>query len=493
MVTPARILVVEDDRIVSRDIQQQLRRIGYEVLGAATTGEGSVDIALGETPDIVLMDIRLEGEIDGIEAAERIRRACAAPVIFLTAYADDETVRRASNAEPFGYLMKPFDDQQLRTAIEIALYKHAAERRLRESERRYATTLESIGDGVIATDAKAFVSFMNPVAEALTGWTMADAKGVPVQEVFRIVNEDTRQTVEDPVAKVLRLGTIVGLANHTVLLARDGREIPIDDCGSPIIDDDGEISGVVLVFRDISQKREMDQALRQAEARLTLVSRLSQLGEFAAMVAHEVNQPLTAIVTNADTCLRYLDEARQAAERIVDNGHRAGNVVRSVRTLVGRSRQEISDVDVEALIHEVVELRRSEIRECEIILDLGLSTSLPPVSGDRVQLQQVVSNLIANAIDAMREVEGRQRRLTITAVAHDGEAVTVTVSDTGSGLASKPDEIFEPMFTTKPDGMGLGLSISRSIVEGHGGRIRVEPGEPGTRFVFTIPLRRDEL
>ena len=493
MVTAARILVVEDDRVVSRDIQQQLKRIGYDILGSATTGEASVAFAARDRPDLVLMDIRLEGDMDGIDAARQIRDDSQAPVIFLTAYADDETVERAGLAEPFGYLMKPFDDQQLRTAIEIALYKHAAEKRLRESERRYATTLASIGDGVIATDAGARVTFMNPVAEVLTGWTIAEAKGVPVQEVFRIVNEDTRQPVEDPVAKVLRFGTIVGLANHTILIARDGRECPIDDCGSPIIDDGGEISGAVLVFRDVSRQREMDHALRQAEAQVTLVSRLSQLGEFAAMIAHEVNQPLTAIVSNADTCLRYLEEARLAAERVVENGHRTGEVVRSMRNLVSRSQNGMAEVDINALAREVVELRRSEIRECEVLLDLSLAQNLPPVVADRVQIQQIVSNLIGNAIDAMHEVADRQRRLRITSTLDDGGHVIVRVADTGSGLSmSNPEEIFQPLFTTKAGGMGLGLAICRSIVEGHGGRIWVEPTDIGTCIAFTIPVSRDE-
>ena len=493
MVTPARILVVEDDRIVSRDIQQQLRRIGYDILGAATTGEASVDLATRDRPDLVLMDIRLEGEMDGIDAARQIRDVLRAPVIFLTAYADDETVQRAGLAEPFGYLMKPFDDQQLRTAIEIALYKHVAERRLRDSERRYATTLESIGDGVIATDAKSLVTFMNPVAEALTGWSLTDAMGVPVQEVFRIVNEDTRLTVDDPVAKVLRLGTIVGLANHTILIGRDGREVPIDDCGSPIVDDDRAISGVVLVFRDISQQREMDHALRQAEAQVTMVSRLSQLGEFAAMIAHEVNQPLTAIVSNADTCLRYLEEAKQAAERVVENGQRAGEVVHSMRNLVAKSGQRMTAVDINALVLEVAELRRSEIRECGVLLDLALAQFLPPVSADRVQLQQVVSNLIANAIDAMRDVGEPPRRLRIASNLDEDGHVIVRVTDTGSGLAvSDPQQIFEPLFTTKADGMGLGLTICRSIMEGHVGRIWVESTDTGTCIAFAIPVSRDE-
>jgi PAS domain S-box-containing protein len=278
--TPARILVVEDDRVVARDIQHQLTRIGHIVVGVTPLGEDAVRLALESHPDLVLMDIRLEGDLDGIDAAQQIRNRCQVPVIFLTAYADDETLQRARVTEQFGYLLKPFEDSQLRTVIEMALYKHTAERKLRESERRYAVTLESIGDAVIATDNQSRVTFLNPVAEALTGWPRVEASGRPLAEVFHIINEETRQPVEDPAAKVLRLGTVVGLANHTVLMARDGREVPIDDCGAPIIDDRGSVTGVVLVFRDTTLRRQADEAaaLRQANARVDLAVRGSNIG-----------------------------------------------------------------------------------------------------------------------------------------------------------------------------------------------------------------------
>jgi PAS domain S-box-containing protein len=155
-------------------------------------------------------------------------------------------------------------------------------RRILASERRYAVTLSSIGDAVIATDDQARVTFLNSVAEALTGWPLADAVGRPLTDVFRIINEQTRRPVEDPAAKVLRLGTIIGLANHTALLARDGREVPIDDCGAPIIDDRGAIAGVILVFRDTTQRRRAEEAevLRRANARLELALRGSNVGDW---------------------------------------------------------------------------------------------------------------------------------------------------------------------------------------------------------------------
>src|SRR5262249_40689351 len=277
--TPARILIVEDNRVVARDIRGQLSNIGHTVVGMTARGDNAVELALTARAEIVLMDIRLEGSLDGIGAAHRVREHCNIPVIFLTAYADDETVQRASLTEPFGYLLKPFEELELRTAIEMALYNHAAERKLRESERRFVAILSSIGDAVIATDKETRVTFMNPVAEALTGWPQREATGRSLAEVFRIVNEETRQRVEDPARQVLSLGTSVGLANHTTLLARDGRELPIDDCGSPIIDDAGGITGAVLVFRDISQRRQMEETLRKAQADLVHVARLTTMGE----------------------------------------------------------------------------------------------------------------------------------------------------------------------------------------------------------------------
>jgi PAS domain S-box-containing protein len=255
------ILIVEDERIVARDIQNRLTRLGYAVVGVTRFGEEAVQLATALRPDLVLMDIRLEGAMDGVTAALEIRDRLQLPVVYLTAYADEETLQRARVTEPFGYILKPFEERELRTVIEMALYKHQAERKLRESERRYAITLSSIGDAVIATDDQAKVGFLNSVAANLTGWPAEEAVGQPLPEVFRIINEQTRQPVENPVIKILREGKVIGLANHTTLLARDGREIPIEDCGAPIIDDTGTITGSVLVFHDVSERRRSEESL----------------------------------------------------------------------------------------------------------------------------------------------------------------------------------------------------------------------------------------
>ena len=261
--TKAEILIVEDDAVVARDIQNRLKALGFLAPAMVPSGEEAIERVKEHKPDLVLMDIMLRGKMDGIEAADQIRSQFNIPVVYVTAYADEDVLERAKVTEPFGYIIKPFEDRDLNTTIEIALFKHKMEKQLKESEEWLSTTLKSIGDAVIATEKNSQVTFMNPVAESLTGWHQEEARGRPLENVFNIINEETRKKVEDPVAEVIRKGTIVGLANHTVLIARDGTEIDIDDSGAPIKNENGDILGVVLVFRDV---REVRQAKKKARA-----------------------------------------------------------------------------------------------------------------------------------------------------------------------------------------------------------------------------------
>ena len=260
-----RILIVEDQMITATDIQGILIRFDYEVVGIVSSGKEAIEKAAKGKTDLVLMDIVLKGPMDGIEAAEQIRNRFDIPIVYLTAFADQSTLKRAMITEPYGYILKPFEERELQTNIEIALYKHRMERELRKSRQWYATTLNSIGDAVIATDTQGIVTFMNPVAERLTGWSNEEAVGCSLQKIFRTINEETRLPVELPVDKVLRQGVVVGLANHTILVARNGTEIPIDDSAGPIKGDkEGDMLGVILVFHDISKRRQDEKALKDA-------------------------------------------------------------------------------------------------------------------------------------------------------------------------------------------------------------------------------------
>ncbi len=261
------ILIVEDEAIVAMDLAGKLERLGYTVLGPVDRGEEAIELARQHRPSLALMDIRLAGAMDGVTAAEIIRRECDLPVVFLTAHSDSRTLERAKLAEPFGYVIKPFEERELKIAIEMASHKHQAEQQVRQQREWLRVTISSIGDAVIACDTEGRVTFLNPVAEELTGWRASECLGQPIQGVLRLVNEHTRQPQADPVAQVLRTRRPMELANHTALIARDGREIPIDDSAAPILDSSGTVLGAVLVFHDVTQKRRAEEAIQAAHER----------------------------------------------------------------------------------------------------------------------------------------------------------------------------------------------------------------------------------
>ncbi|MDP4174227.1 MAG: PAS domain S-box protein [Bacteroidota bacterium] len=284
----AKIFIVEDESIVALDLKCDLEAMGYEISGISSSGEDAIEKISAASPDLVLMDIGLPGNIDGIQASEIIKDKFDIPVVFLTANSDTITIQRAKLTDPFGYVLKPFDQRELFTVIEMALYKFKTESRLKASQRWLSTTLKSIGDAVIATNVNGLVTFMNTVAESLTGFSYSEADGKPLEEIFNIINEFTREKIEHPVAKVIRNGAVVGLANHTLLISKNGKEIPIDDSASPIRDDKNNIIGVVLVFRDITERKLNEQKIIQfAENAKNLI----ELSPYAIIV-HRDNKVL---------------------------------------------------------------------------------------------------------------------------------------------------------------------------------------------------------
>lgn len=259
------ILIVEDEGLVAEDLRVKLQQLGYTVAGSTGKGEEAVQMALRLRPQLILMDIQLEGPGDGIQAAEGIRAQYDVPVIYLTAHSDSATLAGAKTTGPSGYILKPFEMRDLATQIELALYKHQADRQVYEQREWLRVTLASIGDAVIATDIEGRITFMNSVAESLIGWKAGEVVHRPLSQVFRVVNEQTGQPVEDPAACVLREGRTVPLTNHSALVTREGRTVPIEDSAAPILDAAGEVLGVVLVFHDVTDKRRAEEALRASE------------------------------------------------------------------------------------------------------------------------------------------------------------------------------------------------------------------------------------
>lgn len=262
----ARILVVEDEGIIAEDLRMGLEEMGYDVVAVASTGEDAVREAQERRPDLVLMDVVLHGDMDGIEAAERIHARLNIPVIYLTAYSDEKILERAKIAEPFGYMIKPIRERDLYSTIEMALFKHEMERRLKESEQWFSGVLRSIGDAVIATDWDGAVKFMNPVAEALTGWSEQDAHKRPLCNVFVVVDEKTREPFADLRGVLLNDGKQSTGERLNSLLRRRNEEMFVETGASPIRNEHGEMIGTVLVFRDVTDARNVYERLRLLSA-----------------------------------------------------------------------------------------------------------------------------------------------------------------------------------------------------------------------------------
>jgi PAS domain S-box-containing protein len=255
-----------------------------------------------------------------------------------------------------------------------------------------------------------------------------------------------------------------------------------------------ECIGTVM---DLTERKKTEQALHAAEAELARTLRLATLAEVAATIAHEINQPLAAIAANGSACLRSLTRspplmgtAREAAECIVSDSHRAADVIARIRALFDKEEPQRECVDVNMLLRDVIALSRSAIDRLRVVVRTEFSNSLPPLMADPVQLRQVLVNLVTNALEAIEEAGGRSRRLTLRSKAVDGRTVTVAIEDTGVGLQpGQAEHVFDSFYTTKRKGIGVGLAISRSIVEAHGGTIWTAPNEPrGARFGFTLPL-----
>jgi C4-dicarboxylate-specific signal transduction histidine kinase len=262
------------------------------------------------------------------------------------------------------------------------------------------------------------------------------------------------------------------------------------------------ITFVILAFGSVAslfERKRAEEALRQARADLAHVTRVTTLGELTASIAHEVNQPLAAIVANAEACLRWLDrgtpdldEARRSVEWIVKDGNRAGEVIRRLRTLLNKADTQKAPLDVNDVVSEVIALVQRELLSHRVSPRMELAPALPVVLADRVQLQQVIINLVMNGIEAMQPVTDRPREMVIRSH-QDDDQVLVTVKDCGVGIsAENADRLFNAFFTTKSSGMGMGLSICRSIIEAHGGRMSaVNNAGPGAIFQFTLPAHRE--
>lgn len=501
-----RLLIVEDEGIIAADLIVRLERLDYAVVGTAATADEAFASAVSLRPDLVLMDIVLQGPQNGITAAKRIKDTLDIPIVFLTSHADPATVHSAVGAAPFGYVLKPFNERELQAAIDIGLYRHQTENKLRKMERWLVTTLSSIGDAVIATDTAGQITLINPVAQRLSGWSAEQAVGQPLELVFRVIDGLSQAPLTGLVEKALVEGYTIGMDEHVFLLARDGSEVPIDDSVAPIRDEQGQAIGVVIVFRDASARQLAQQAMqsmadsleRQVQERTdTLASANRALSSFAASVSHDLRAPLLAVkglaallsdrysrVLDADG-LKFLDLLKSKSaqmEGMIDDFLRLFRL----RQVPLKSEQ----VDSQALVAEVVAALQSQHAQP---LHINVSP-LPTVTGDTGLIRQIWVNLLSNAVKFTGRIGNPQINVDGTVSTVDGkEMAQFRVTDNGVGFdgakSAKVFEMFQRLHADRDfEGHGIGLAIVQTVVERHGGQVRADgQTDRGAVMSFSLP------
>ena len=491
-----KVLVVEDEVIVSRTIISQLKQLGYTVTASVSSGRQAMAEAIATKPDLVLMDIYLKGDMDGITTAGQIRQQFNIPVVFLTAFADRDTLKRAKISQPFGYVLKPFNENDLRVAIEIALYQHKMEKTLQESQEQLATILRSMNDAVIATDRQGRITFINPAAEALTGWYLLEVVGKDVNEIFQIFDEAKDSLVPNAIVKVLQGQPVVHQQNYYMFVARNGEQMPIGYKASPLKEKSGEVNGAVVVFWDVTERRQT-KILEQALVKEQELS--SFRSQFISTVSHEFRNPLSAILTAAELLDRYEDRAtkqqkQRYLERIKASVDRMTELMEDV-LLIGQAESGKLvffpvPLNVEQFCRDLIE----EISVGQNNYDIIFFSSVgeyQEVCLDEKLLRYIIANLLLNAIKYSPQGGKIKFGLKIDS---QKKAVIFSIRDQGLGICPEDQaRLFESFYRGKNvstiPGTGLGLAIVKHCVDLHQGKIGVtsEVGV-GTNFVVRLPL-----
>jgi len=500
----SKILIVDDEAYVSTQLEERLTSMGYEVVGIASSGEAAIDMAKSLHPDLVLMDIVMPGKFDGIAAAEMIKEEQDIPVIFVTAYAEDQFIERAKHVEPFGYIVKPFQEREIKASIEVALYKKGMERRLYESEKRYRLLVSNIPSIVFTGYKDWSVDFIDSKIETLTGYAMEDFNSRRLKWIDIVVKDDIER-IKEIFTEALK--TDKTYMREYRIKSRKGEIIWIQQRGQIICDDQGEVLCVSGVLFDISDRMRAQEEKKKLEARLQQVQRMEAIGTLAGGVAHEFNNLLMSIQGNASLMLLDTDTSHPHRERL-DNIERSvkggADLTRQILGFALGGKYEVRLTDLNELISRTSSLFERTKKEIKIYREYQKDIWMVEV--DQGQIEQVLLNLSFNAGQAMPG--GGSLYLETQNLALDenyvkpfntepGNYVKISITDTGVGMdEATKQRVFEPFFTTKEMGRGSGLGLASvyGIVKNHGGMINVYSEEGmGTTFNIYLRASRKEL
>ncbi|BAZ33371.1 two-component hybrid sensor and regulator [Cylindrospermum sp. NIES-4074] len=524
-----RLLIVEDEYILAINLQETLESLGYTVLDIADTGEAAIERATELRPNLILMDIRLRGEMDGIQAAENIWNDLQIPVIYVTGHSDKCTVERATLTSPFGYILKPINEQELYVSIETALNRY-------EREQFLSSVLRGMGDGVIVVDSQLRVKYLNQVAEALTGWQWDEVNNQVLTNVFKLIDEQTQLPVENPLILAIQQKTTIYLNSRTLLITKNGTTIPVADSATPLRDYSGVITGAVLVFRDDTQRRLIEECYlaaersRQLEIQMAELQKLNKLKEdFLATTSHEMRSPLSNIKmaimmledvmerqgilisepsSESESLAHHLSILRKECERGLD----LVDDLLNMRIIDADAYPlELNSIILQDWIPLVAESFQARFQAKRQILKVSVSPNLPPVVSDFSLLNRIVSELLNNAYrytPPFEEIAVSAKLIytTKSLINEDTSSdifnnpqvplLQITVSNSGVEIPiTEQSRIFEPFYripnnesSPPDDGAGLGLALVRKLVLYLQGRIEVASSQGWTCFTIQLPL-----
>ncbi len=511
------ILVVEDEVIVAENIRSKLERLGYTVADVVSTGEQAIQKALKLQVDVVLMDIELEGKLDGIDAAKHLHLLYDVPVIYLTAYADEKTLQRAKLAEPFGYLIKPFQTRELHSCIEMAIYRHQLERMLKDSEERYRRLVGAVTDYIFTVsiqDGRAASTEHGATCIAVTGYTQEELKKNPHLWIQMVYDDDCQMVIER--SERLLEGQVVEPYEHRII-RKDGvvrwvRNTPVlhHDKQGILISYDGLVQDVTeRKESELRVKREWESLtkrveertfeLQQANAELARAARMKD--EFLATMSHEFRTPLHTILGMAEALEEEVfgtltQKQREALISIDESGRHLLAIIRDILDLAkigaGKLELQITPVSIENVCQASLRFIKQEAAKKRLRVSFEFHATVTTLDADERRLKQILVNLLNNAVKFTPE----DGQIGLDVHSDGQEIVFFTVWDTGIGIPQDDIErLFQPFvqldgtFTRRHPGTGLGLSLVSRMVEMHGGHISVTSvvGE-GSRFILSFPV-----
>lgn len=486
MMPPAKIFVVEDETLIAMELQDRLTKLGYAVCGISPNGEAALSAIAANKPNLILMDIHLAGNMDGIEVATRLRAAdIEIPVLFLTAYSDEETISRVVATDPFGYLVKPFEERELHTTIQAALKKHQLETALRDANRRIAVSAQEIDeliefgpDALILTNREGRMTMANRLTTEMFGWSREELIGQPIEMLIPKPLRDIHVRLRDRHWLHGKARAVMG-ANRSDLMAvrMDGSEFPVEVSLATINTTGGQ--RVAAAIRDVTERRELEQRLSQAV-------KLEAVGRLTGGMAHDFNNLLAVILGSSELLVEPLGETNVQLRSIIRAATRGAELTQRMLAFSRKQPLRPQSIKVGTLVHDISDMLARTVGET-IEMNIDTTGDVWNAQADPGQVESALLNLALNARDAM----GAGGTLTIrctTATVHaeepqaeveiePGDYVLLEVTDTGMGMSPEVQTLaFEPFFTTKDvgKGSGLGLPMVYGFAKQSGGTLTIE-------------------